>query len=220
MNLRLVGAISEILFRGINNIMSKGFLGRHHSEESKRKIGEASKRLGLKPPSGKGIFNPMFGRHHSEVSKQKISNATKGRVSPRKGIHLSAELKQKLSKAVRGYRHSEEALCKMRGIHGGDKNPNWKGGITPQLHLIRNSPAIIQWRNSVFERDNYTCQNCGTKKVYLHAHHILNFCNYDELRFVLNNGVTLCKHCHRGFHKQFGQRNNTNKQLNKFLGFT
>lgn len=62
--------------------------------------------------------------------------------------------------------------------------------------FIRESNKYKEWRKKVFERDNYTCQKCRAKGVYLEAHHIKPFAIFIELRFVLSNGLTLCKHCH------------------------
>lgn len=66
----------------------------------------------------------------------------------------------------------------------------------------RNSPKYIQWRTSVLERDNYTCQHCGQKGGELNAHHIKPFAEYKELRTELSNGITLCKECHKKEHRR------------------
>jgi 5-methylcytosine-specific restriction endonuclease McrA len=60
-----------------------------------------------------------------------------------------------------------------------------------RLYLKEN----IEWRDSVFKRDNYKCKICN-KTGRLEAHHILQWRYYPELRFDVNNGITLCHACH------------------------
>ena len=55
------------------------------------------------------------------------------------------------------------------------------------------------FRNSVFLRDNYTCQICGISKHEneLDAHHITDRHEMPNGGYVLENGITVCKEsCH------------------------
>ena len=54
-----------------------------------------------------------------------------------------------------------------------------------------------EWRQAVFERDKFTCQECGQVGGQLQADHIKSFSEHVELRHELLNGRTLCLACHR-----------------------
>lgn len=87
--------------------------------------------------------------------------------------------------------------CGCLNLRRGAESPHWKGGITPPYLRIRLSPEYKNWRRAVFTRDNYTCQECGTRGGDLQAHHIKSFSGYPELRLELSNGQTLCPPCHK-----------------------
>ena len=55
------------------------------------------------------------------------------------------------------------------------------------------------WIKSILERDLYKCKQCSSTDI-LHVHHIKNWKEYPELRFDINNGITLCKSCHMKLH--------------------
>lgn len=84
----------------------------------------------------------------------------------------------------------------------GENHWNWKGGITDNNHKQRESSDYKRWRNEVFHRDNYTCQYCKQFGGTLNAHHIKPFSLYPELRFDIDNGITLCRECHITLHKE------------------
>ena len=85
---------------------------------------------------------------------------------------------------------------KKRDMNKGCNNPNWKGGISPLQQKDRKRIEYKLWRQAVFARDNWTCHECG-KRGGIHAHHVKPFSTYPELRFAIDNGITLCYKCHR-----------------------
>lgn len=89
--------------------------------------------------------------------------------------------------------------------------PIFKQDADAQLKIIlnnqqRNSPEYREWRKTVFVRDNFTCQICGAVGGTLNAHHIMPFARYPALRYEPKNGITLCEKCHRGVHKERGNK--------------
>lgn len=56
-----------------------------------------------------------------------------------------------------------------------------------------------EWRNTILQRDNFTCQDCSLndKGTRLEIHHIKPFALFPELRFDSMNVVTLCRDCHK-----------------------
>jgi hypothetical protein len=62
---------------------------------------------------------------------------------------------------------------------------------------LYNTPVYKEWREYCFRRDLYTCQMCGEKECALECHHILPKRHFPEMVLDINNGITLCKHCHQ-----------------------
>lgn len=56
------------------------------------------------------------------------------------------------------------------------------------------------WAQSVKARDNYKCVACGAIE-HLEAHHIVEIHINPNLKNNINNGITLCRKCHRAVHK-------------------
>lgn len=85
-----------------------------------------------------------------------------------------------------------------KGSTAGPLNTNWKGGITPEKIRLRVNNDRLLWVKATLKRDDYTCQICSSRSSgNLHVHHIKKFSDYPELRYDPNNGMTLCKDCHK-----------------------
>jgi 5-methylcytosine-specific restriction endonuclease McrA len=144
------------------------------------------------------IGKPTWNKGIKGSIKPNITSFKKGLIPWNKGLHYtlgpcSEATKEKIRMAQLG---------KKRPQTSKEKNPNWKGGITPENEIIRKSTQYQIWRKSVFDRDNYTCVLCGArngsgKTVILHADHIKPFSLFPELRFIVDNGRTLCRDCHK-----------------------
>jgi len=77
-----------------------------------------------------------------------------------------------------------------------DKNPNWQGGISKLPYAFEFDSKL---KESIRERDNYECQNCGmteeehliVKGQNLSIHHI----DYNKKNCKENNLITVCDSC-------------------------
>jgi predicted RNA-binding Zn-ribbon protein involved in translation (DUF1610 family) len=85
----------------------------------------------------------------------------------------------------------------MFGIHRfGKESPNWQNGISFEEYPIE---FTDQLKESIRQRDNYECQNCGmTEEEHLivngqvlHIHHI----DYNKENCSLENLITTCQQC-------------------------
>jgi len=73
------------------------------------------------------------------------------------------------------------------------------------------------WKTAVHRRDNFTCQITGIQQYKgIHAHHIESWNGHKELRFDVNNGISLLRKIHYLFHKLYGKGNNTLLQFKEF----
>lgn len=102
----------------------------------------------------------------------------------------------------------------------GEKSHRWQGGLTSENMTLRKGLDYKVWRESVFKRDNYTCQTCGEVGKKLTADHIKEWCLYPLLRFDVDNGRTLCRKCHQETenfsYKAYQNLKNNNFQLEMF----
>jgi len=181
--------------------VSAGMMGHTVSSETRAKIAASKKGT---PAWNKGI--PMTDEQRARVSLAHMNPSLEVRQHlslAHLGYHHTEEAKAKISAAGIGHAatgpeyQTAETRAKMSAAHRGFLNANWQGGITPETQRIRNSPEYAIWRTAIFERDHYTCQECGDSTGgNLEAHHIHEFAKYPDERFVVDNGKTLCVKCH------------------------
>lgn len=197
-----------------------------HSEESKRKMSEVKKGKHFSPETQfkKGGIAWNTGRHY-RLTDDHRENIRKSLIGNKYqlGKKQSAEtIKKRIDNTV-VWNKDTIGVCKpnsgsfKKGQSSGEKNVNWKGGVT-LIHLKeRGTIEYKLWQKAVIKRDGYHCQRCGENRVKkLMSHHILNFSNHPELRVAIDNGVTFCRPCHKEFHTKYGVRNNNLQQVDIF----
>ena len=94
--------------------------------------------------------------------------------------------------------HSEETKRKIgKGNKGkliGEKNHQWQGGKSFETYGV---DWTLTLKQSIRQRDNYTCQMCG-KEPSIQVHHI----DHNKKNCNSNNLITLCRSCHRTIHNK------------------
>ena len=116
----------------------------------------------------------------------------------------------------------------LRGSHcnkcgtekrSGKNHYKYNFALTDEDRMARDmqNGEIRKWRDKVYLRDDYVCQVCGQKGCKLNAHHLNSWDYYENERFNVDNGITLCENCHRKFHKEYGYGHNTKKQFILYL---
>lgn len=129
----------------------------------------------------------------------------KGKKHPHKGKPYTPERSREQSIRFSG------AGNPMFGRRG-ESAPNWQGGRTKLSIAIRRSLSYRIWRDAVYRRDFWTCQNCHKKNgVQIHAHHLKSFSKIlheNKIKTLEQaegceelwdtwNGQTLCEGCHK-----------------------
>lgn len=94
-----------------------------------------------------------------------------------------------------GWHHTPETIARPGEMKLGDRNPRWKGGVTPEALRLRR--AAMAMRPLVYERDDHRCRLCGTQGGKLTLHHVLPVWARPDLAAEFDNLATLCRACHR-----------------------
>ena len=160
--------------------------------------------------------NPFNREHRNKIGKarkgKKSSKITCSKISKTNKIILNRqEVKLLISKRMKISWNNPNSLLYKKRVRG------------LSVNNIRSLSEYKQWRFEVFERDDYTCQECFKRGCYLEAHHKKQFAKlfaeflkeYDQFSpledketlvrlaikykpfWDITNGQTLCKDCHK-----------------------
>ena len=127
-----------------------------------------------------------------------------------------------------GKSHKIESIKKMSISRTGKIGENataWKGGKLTITRMVKGYQNRNDWYKNIYKRDSFRCVKCNSNKK-IEAHHILPVKNivdsykdlftdkYELYNFLikldiindvnLNNGITLCRECHKLEHSNFG----------------
>lgn len=150
-----------------------------HTEETKKLIGISSKGRNPWNKDTKGIMKKnsgSFKKGNQNWKKRKKQDPwNKGK----KIGKMSEKIKKKISKSLKGKKS-------YRYIDGRsyDKSPHRYGDDWDKIRFL------------IYERDNFTCQDCGKRmsKIVFDVHHKIPFLvSFDN---SLSNLITLCRSCH------------------------
>jgi len=166
---------------------------------------------------GKQKTNPWNkGIETSEETKEKIRKKLQGRKMPHvansnktrqlsqktiemrskvaKQLWLNQDFREKMSQPL-----SNETKLKISAALQGEKHYLYK---KDRNSLVKSEKKHLDscykdWVKGVKNRDNWRCRiandDCSGR---LEAHHILRWSSHPELRYNLNNGITLCRFHH------------------------
>jgi len=139
----------------------------------------------------------MFGVDSNTIRKRLNNIGIKTRQF--KGIHCSPDTEFK-----KGNHYSPKTEWKQNDPRiTGENHHQWKGGISSLYEGIRHGQEYRLWAESVYKRDKFTCLRCDIhcQRKNIIAHHVKPFADYPDLRFNVDNGITLCRACHIKEHK-------------------
>ncbi len=152
----------------------------------------------------KGVFERT--KKISEQARLKMRLAKLGKPGNKKGKTASLETRRRLSISHLGQTAWNKGTKGLtagwpkgtpRINQTGEKNHKWIADRTKLAkRQERNDMAYKEWRMNVWKRDGFKCKIANKDcEGRIEAHHILGWTEYLELRYEVNNGITLC-HAH------------------------
>jgi hypothetical protein len=160
--------------------------GQLHTKETRQKMSKShlGKKHNHKTSNGGGL-------KLSAKTKKQLSILKIGDKNPNFGRKMSQEAIEKMKKRI----VSDETRKKMSLAMSGSNSHRWiKDRSLLKAGKDRPYNTLYKyWMLAVKKRDSWKCRigncDCGGR---LEAHHILPWRDYPELRYDINNGISLC----------------------------
>ena len=183
------------------NIIAKHYYD-WEREKLEKIIGRPIREIKIKAANlrKKGIKVKKRPHDYSEKFREKCRQGKLGPKNPQYGKPRTEQERQQIRETMR------------KKAKYGPENRFYKDGMSSLKERVRKSWKFRDWREAIFKRDDYTCQECGKKGDKLHPHHwkkgfaeiwqenkITTFeeaMNCEEL-WDVSNGKTLCENCHK-----------------------
>ena len=153
-----------------------------------------------------------------EIGREVVSTGTRRRVY--KTVRYIASCGHEANIRLMKFLNGQGTVCPKCARPRGEAHFAYNPNLTDEERLLnRDLYENIKWRNSVFERDAYTCRRCHDNRGgNLEAHHLDSYADFPKKRFNIENGVTLCRDCHKAFHTKYTYHHNTKEQFETWFG--
>lgn len=201
------------------DLMSDKKKGIPLSENHKKNIGESNKgkhnNVHHTPEALEANRLAHLNKKASQHTRDLMSISHKGQEAWNKGQKMPDGTGDKISKALKDKPKSKQHRKNMSG----ERNHNWKGGVSELDKAIRELPEMYIWKHDVMKRDDFRDCFTGIRGNHnLEVHHIKalsiiiqeyniqtieDALNCKEL-WNINNGVTMFKESHIDHHKKYG----------------
>lgn len=170
-----------------NQMKEKNHWQKHHQPHKRPGTSE-----GLKRAYSKGRLKWNMGKNKLNNNSIKI---------------ISEKVKNKWAtighpKGMKNKRHTDFTKKKMSLGRVGNKNGNWKGGLTLSVRQFRKSKKYQEWRKYFLEKSNGLCSYGECNKKAEDVHHIKTIKQHPELKLDYSNGEALCKDHHKIRHRE------------------
>lgn len=204
----------DLTSENISSLYATGMSASEISLELECNIGTIIKRLkNLNLYNGRRITKE-FKRKMSKIQKGELNSNWKGE-KKEYTCELCGNVKKSYDNGIRKFRFCSNK-CSSKVLENpfnknGKEHPKWKDDkISPFRKALRQSHLYKKWREEVFFRDDYTCQQCGKRGCELEAHHLSRYAeilNNNDIQtfdaaekceelWNIENGITYCVKCH------------------------